>query len=258
MSRPVASCCAGCSGRWKSITACGFPTAAIMAAVNLSHRYIPARQLPDKAVSLLDTAAARVAISQSATPALIEDARVAIAAREAERAALVSDSDLGIDDADRMTSLDADIAALKEKLVGLESEWAMEQALVNDIRSIRQILAEPQQGDARRPQSALNCAASSTRWRASRRKAHDLCPCRRAIRGVCGVGLDRHPRWPHGARRNRDRSEASGDPQSPRRRPVARAGDDRPRGSRPAGQARQSIKADRRIHARRPLRCRQD
>src|SRR5205814_3520221 len=103
--------------------------AAIVAAVNLSHRYIPARQLPDKAVSLLDTAAARVAISQSATPALVEDARVAIVAREAERAALVSDGDLGGDDADRMTTLDADIATLKEKLTGLESEWAMEQAL---------------------------------------------------------------------------------------------------------------------------------
>src|SRR5205823_13256707 len=82
--------------------------AAIVAAVNLSHRYIPARQLPDKAVSLLDTAAARVAISQSATPALVEVARVAIVARKAERAALASDADLGTDDADRMTSLDAD------------------------------------------------------------------------------------------------------------------------------------------------------
>jgi type VI secretion system protein VasG len=121
--------------------------AAIVAAVNLSHRYIPARQLPDKAVSLLDTAAARVAISQSATPALIEDARVAITAHEAERAALVSDSDLGVDDADRITALDADIATLKDKLTGLESEWAKEQALVNDIRSIRKILAEPKQGD---------------------------------------------------------------------------------------------------------------
>jgi type VI secretion system protein VasG len=117
--------------------------AAIVAAVNLSHRYIPARQLPDKAVSLLDTAAARVAISQSATPALIADARVAIAAHEAERAALVSDSDLGIDDAERMASLDTDIAALKEKLSGLEAEWAKEQALVKDIRDIRKILAEP-------------------------------------------------------------------------------------------------------------------
>ena len=121
--------------------------AAIVAAVNLSHRYIPARQLPDKAVSLLDTAAARVAISQSATPALVEDARVAIVAREAERAALVSDSDLGTDDADRITALDADIAALKEKLSGLEAEWATEQVLVNEIRSIREILAAPKQGD---------------------------------------------------------------------------------------------------------------
>ena len=72
--------------------------AAIVAAVQLSSRYIPARQLPDKAVSLLDTASARVAISQSATPAMIEDTRVAIAAREAEKAALVSDSDLGVDE----------------------------------------------------------------------------------------------------------------------------------------------------------------
>ena len=121
--------------------------AAIVASVNLSHRYIPARQLPDKAVSLLDTAAARVAISQSTTPALIEDARAAIAAREAEKAALVSDADLGTEDADRMTGLDADIAALKDKLAGLESEWATEQALVNDIRDIIKVLAEPNQGD---------------------------------------------------------------------------------------------------------------
>ena len=121
--------------------------AAIVAAVNLSHRYIPARQLPDKAVSLLDTAAARVAISQSATPALIEDARVAIAAREAEKAALVSDSDLGVDDADRITALDAEVATLKDKLAALEPEWSSEQTLVNEIRTIRDILAEPEQND---------------------------------------------------------------------------------------------------------------
>ena len=52
---------------------------AIVAAVNLSNRYIPARQLPDKAVSLLDTACARVAISQNAKPAAVEDAEVEIA-----------------------------------------------------------------------------------------------------------------------------------------------------------------------------------
>ena len=121
--------------------------AAIVAAVNLSHRYIPSRQLPDKAVSLLDTASARVAISQSATPALIEDTRVSITAREAERSALVSDADLGITESERIAAIDSDIAALKDKLAHLEADWATEQALVKDIRSIRDILSEPNEGE---------------------------------------------------------------------------------------------------------------
>src|SRR5215211_564771 len=114
--------------------------AAIVAAVQLSHRYIPARQLPDKAVSLLDTAAARVSISQSATPAMIEDARAAIAAREAEKAGLIADSDLGHEDDDRLATIDVDIAALKEKLANLETEWETDQKLVTEIRSLREIL----------------------------------------------------------------------------------------------------------------------
>jgi type VI secretion system protein VasG len=122
--------------------------AAIVAAVELSNRYIPARQLPDKAVSLLDTASARVAISQSATPALIEDARRAIEAREAEKAALVSDADLGTSASERLGEIDTDIAALKEKLAQLESEWEAEQNLVTEIRSLREILAEPKEGEA--------------------------------------------------------------------------------------------------------------
>jgi len=117
--------------------------AAIVAAVQLSHRYIPARQLPDKAVSLLDTASARVAISQSGTPAQIEDTRVAIAAREAERAALVSDSDLGAADDERIAEIDGEIVSLRDKLAQLETEWATEQKLVAEIRSLREILAEP-------------------------------------------------------------------------------------------------------------------
>jgi type VI secretion system protein VasG len=116
--------------------------AAIMAAVQLSDRYIPARQLPDKAVSLLDTAAARVAISQSATPAMIEDTRAAIAAREAEKAAIHSDSELGIEDKDRLVEIEAGIATLKEKLQALEAEWETEQQLVTEIRSLREILTD--------------------------------------------------------------------------------------------------------------------
>jgi type VI secretion system protein VasG len=121
--------------------------AAIVAAVNLSHRYIPARQLPDKAVSLLDTASARVAISQSAVPAMIEDATAAIAARETEKAALVSDSDLGAQEQEPIAAIDAEIAALKEKLAGLQAEWATEQKLVTEIRSLRDILSPPKDAD---------------------------------------------------------------------------------------------------------------
>jgi type VI secretion system protein VasG len=117
--------------------------AAIVAAVNLSHRYIPARQLPDKAVSLLDTAAARVAISQSGIPAAIEDQAATISSREAEKAALITDQGLGAQDQGRIAAIDAEIASLKESLAVLEADWATERALVGEIRSLRDILCPP-------------------------------------------------------------------------------------------------------------------
>ncbi|MEN3380078.1 MAG: type secretion system protein VasG [Hyphomicrobiales bacterium] len=136
--------------------------AAIVAAVNLSHRYIPARQLPDKAVSLLDTASARVAISQSATPAMIEDARVAIAARESEKAALVSDGDLGTASNERLGEIDSEIAALKDKLAALQIEWDTEQKLVTEIRSLRDIL-NPKDADGKEAAPADAPNADETR-----------------------------------------------------------------------------------------------
>lgn len=120
--------------------------AAIVAAVQLSHRYIPARQLPDKAVSLLDTACARVAISQSATPAAIEDARVGISALEQERVALTADEDLGSSTAERVKEIDAEIAERREKLEELEKAWASELALVEEIKTLRARLGEPAPG----------------------------------------------------------------------------------------------------------------
>ena len=136
--------------------------AAIVAAVQLSSRYIPARQLPDKAVSLLDTASARVAISQSATPAMIEDARVAITAREAEKAALVSDSDLGVEDNDRIAAIDTEIASLKERLANLEAEWASEQKLVGEIRSLREILNPKEANGKAKPDANAPAADAAT------------------------------------------------------------------------------------------------
>jgi len=116
--------------------------AAIVAAVQLSSRYIPARQLPDKAVSLLDTACARVAISQSATPAAIEDARVGISSLEQEKAALTSDQDLGSATEARLAEIETEIAERKGKLEALEAAWASELALVEEIKALRVQLGE--------------------------------------------------------------------------------------------------------------------
>ncbi|TIU24564.1 MAG: AAA family ATPase, partial [Mesorhizobium sp.] len=80
---------------------------AIEAAVALSHRYIPARQLPDKAVSLLDTACARVAISQHATPAEVEDILRRRQALEVESGIIGREAAIGIDVADRQARVDA-------------------------------------------------------------------------------------------------------------------------------------------------------
>jgi type VI secretion system protein VasG len=114
--------------------------AAIVSAVSLSQRYIPARQLPDKAVSLLDTACARVAISQSTTPAVIEDMHVSIAELEQERAALLADRDLGTDTGARVTEIDAALELAKEKLASLEATFETERKIVDEVRSLRDIL----------------------------------------------------------------------------------------------------------------------
>ena len=73
---------------------------ALEASVRLSHRYIPARQLPDKSVSLLDTACARVAISQHAVPAQIDDCRRQIESLETEMA-IIDVKPVGVDVAER-------------------------------------------------------------------------------------------------------------------------------------------------------------
>uniref|UniRef100_A0A9E8A833 Type VI secretion system ATPase TssH n=1 Tax=Bosea sp. NBC_00436 TaxID=2969620 RepID=A0A9E8A833_9HYPH len=145
----VARCCTmlrGLIGPMEKHHKVRISDAAIVAAVSLSHRYIPARQLPDKAVSLLDTACARVAISQSATPAAIEDARVAISSLEQEKAALTADADLGTDATKRLGEIEAEIAERQEKLSGLEGAWAGELAIVEEIKALRAKLGEKAPG----------------------------------------------------------------------------------------------------------------
>jgi type VI secretion system protein VasG len=115
---------------------------AIVAAVNLSNRYIPARQLPDKAVSLLDTACARVAISQNAKPSAIEDAEVEINSLEAEKESLLRERDLGAAKEDRIAEIDAKLASAREKLAALKADWERERALVEEVLALRETIAK--------------------------------------------------------------------------------------------------------------------
>ena len=116
--------------------------AALVAAVKLSSRYIPSRQLPDKSVSLLDTAAARVAVSQTSTPAAVEDARVLISAREKELAALERERDIGAADEKRIAEVTTAISDAKNRLTELDKYWAAEKVIVDEIMAYRKAIAE--------------------------------------------------------------------------------------------------------------------
>ena len=110
---------------------------AIEAAVRLSHRYIPARQLPDKSVSLLDTAAARVAVSQHAVPPEVDDCRRRIQALETEEQIIAREAAIGIDTTARAKSVADDLAVERERIVGLEARWAEEKAMVDTLLDLR-------------------------------------------------------------------------------------------------------------------------
>jgi type VI secretion system protein VasG len=113
---------------------------AIETAVRLSHRYIPARQLPDKAVSLLDTACARVAISQHAVPAEVDDCRKRIEALETELDIIGREQAIGIDAATRSSRATTSLTQERERLAALEVNWQREKGLVNNILELRQKL----------------------------------------------------------------------------------------------------------------------
>ncbi|WP_207000322.1 type VI secretion system ATPase TssH [Trinickia mobilis] len=110
---------------------------ALEAAVRLSHRYIPARQLPDKSVSLLDTACARVAVSQHATPPSVDDSRKRIGALETELEIIGRETAVGVDTQERETAALAKLAAERERLGALEARWQIEKDLVQRILDLR-------------------------------------------------------------------------------------------------------------------------
>jgi type VI secretion system protein VasG len=133
---------------------------ALEAAVKLSHRYIPARQLPDKSVSLLDTACARVAVSLHATPAEVDDCRKRIESLEVEQGIIAREAAIGIDTAKRAAEAAEKMLKERARLVVLEQRWNEERALVDRLLDLRAKLRagiRPVEGTA----SVLEAAAAA-------------------------------------------------------------------------------------------------
>lgn len=114
----------------------------IEAAVKLSARYIPARQLPDKSVSLLDTACARVAVSQHAVPAEVDDCQRRIEALKTELEIIERDETAGYDIGDRRETVNTTKAEEEERLLGLNTRWEAEKLVVQSILELRAKLRE--------------------------------------------------------------------------------------------------------------------
>jgi type VI secretion system protein VasG len=110
---------------------------ALEAAARLSGRYIPSRQLPDKAVSLIDTACARVAISQHATPAEIEDCSRLIDVLKTEIEILEKEGAIGVDHTKRKADVTGRVTTEEERLKGLTERWQSEKSLVQKLLAAR-------------------------------------------------------------------------------------------------------------------------
>jgi type VI secretion system protein VasG len=110
---------------------------ALHASVTLSHRYIPARQLPDKSVSLLDTACARVAVSLHAVPAQVDDSRQRIQALETELQIITREQAIGVSVGPRRTQAEQLLNEERKRLERLEIRWADEKTLVDQLLHLR-------------------------------------------------------------------------------------------------------------------------
>jgi type VI secretion system protein VasG len=138
---------------------------ALEASVKLSHRYIPARQLPDKSVSLLDTACARVAVSLHAVPAEVDDSRKRIDALETEQQIIAREKSIGIDVTGRETSVNEQLHDEHERLAALEIRWSEEKALVDELLATRAKLrgqVGAVEGTGSQLENAADAAAKAT------------------------------------------------------------------------------------------------
>jgi type VI secretion system protein VasG len=118
----------------------------VHAAVRLSHRYLAGRQLPDKAVSILDTSCARLSLGQNSVPAAMEDAMRQLDDLTVQERVLMRESAVGTDHQERLDSIAAHKKSTEEKLAKLRERFEKERELVNQVRDIRTRIEESADG----------------------------------------------------------------------------------------------------------------
>jgi type VI secretion system protein VasG len=146
---------------------------ALASAVRLSHRYLAGRQLPDKAVSVLDTACARVALSQNASPAAMEAVNRRIAALEAQKRVLAREQASGAPHGKVLEEIDASLNEGNVELSGLRGRWEQENALVQEIQGLRDRLEGEMEGTTN---DRLQALETLVRLQASLRELQQRAP----------------------------------------------------------------------------------
>jgi type VI secretion system protein VasG len=130
----------------------------LLAAVKFSHRYLAGRQLPDKAVSVLDTACARLALGQSATPPAIEDATRQLDDLDVQQRILERESALGANHAERLEQIANQRVEVEARLKTLRERWTKEHELVSKIRELRAQVEAAVSGDGHGAMSKAKAA----------------------------------------------------------------------------------------------------
>ena len=128
----------------------------LLASVKLSHRYLPDRQLPDKAVSVLDTACARLALGQNSIPPAIEDAHRTLEDLAVQSRILEREASAGADHSERLAKIAETRTTTESRLKELTERWEKERDLVTRIREVRSSL---ETGSAPKPQASGEAAA---------------------------------------------------------------------------------------------------
>ncbi len=134
---------------------------AVHAATKFSHRYLAGRQLPDKAVSVMDTACARLSLGQNATPPLIEDAMRMVDDLDVQQRVLERETAVGVDHSERLANIAKQRTEVAARLKTLEERRGKELSLVTRIRDIRTQLEAAVAPPAAAPSSTAAAAGTA-------------------------------------------------------------------------------------------------